>query len=632
MRSDFVKKSTDSKGWTVRVLDAVDSAILRGWRVFKSLKFGISLLAIIGLVAIWGTMSFASNAALGDNAIPMARTMVFEHPAFIALLLLFASNLIVSTWHVTKMSLGIWWKREFRRGTTYYEHGSSPRGMVAVPGGVGEAERILRKRFTRVQRDGEAFFAHSGLVSRMGPTIVHIGMLTVIGAMVAKAILLWNGKIVTEGRFIAAEGEQLAVISQPLALEQQITDRNRVETLIDVWVRVLDFDEVMHPNSNVPAYFSSLVEVRDPRTQEITVAQLDMNHSMSVETSRFGRLQFHQAGYQAVPDGETQRVNFDVRDRGTGERIAVTDASAGTRVRVGEADLFLEVDGVQPADRWRLYELDKPDVAAAEGLLTGGRQLKFTFRPEAFFPDFRISESTGQPVNNSEDLNNPALRVTMLLDGKEVDQTWLFYDAQLASMMKEAHPRYRLALRDIRVPRGDGSLKRDWSNPASAVYDIGLTDKTTDIEVMEPLAMREESRPFSYEATVDHGDTPLGKEGNYEVRIVGPTQRYLTVLSVVNEPTVGFVKLGVLIVLIGALMTFLVRYRAFYGLWDEAAGTMRMALVPRWGQSPVQAEFDELTRVLSGGKGLLRKAPEPEVESDEVRPEHQTVNAALPQS
>lgn len=628
-RADFVKKSTNSKGLFFRLLDAIDRAILRGWRVFTSLKFGMFLLALIGIVSIWGTMGFASNAALGENSIPMARTLVFESGYFSALLLLFAANLIFSTWHVTKMSVGIWWKRDFRRSKVFYEHGSSPRGEVRVPGGEEEVRRVLGRHFTRTHQDGNAFFAHRGILSRLGPTIVHIGILTVIGSIVIKSFLLDRGMVMTEGRFIAAEGEMTNLVFEPIAREQNITDRNNRPVALDVWIKVLDFDEIMHPNSNVPAHFTSLLEIRDPRTNQITVAQLDMNHSLKIPMSRYGHLQFHQAGYQAVEDGEFQRVNFDVRDTATGERIAVTDTHPNNRVRIGETEFFLEVDAVAPASRWRIYSRQSPLEPVAEGLLTGGQRLEYSFRPAEFFPDFRIDESTGQPRNASNMPLNPALRVDVLMNDRQVATTWLFHDRQLAEIVPDIHPRYRLDLADVRVPPNVELETLDWKQPRAAIYQIDVLDRETGATISEELVLGETSRTFVYTAEVSHGTVaPLGTENGFEVRIIGPTQRYLTTLSVVNEPTVFYTILGVLIIMVGAMMTFLFRYRAFYGMWDEDRQTLRMALVPRWGQSPVREEFDRLVQVLSHGAGLVKKEDGQQGE-DEIAPEHESVNPRL---
>lgn len=616
----------------VRVLAWLDLQILRGWRIFVSLKFGIFLLALLGVLSIYGTMNYASNAALGDNAIPMARVQFFEQPWFVGLLLLFAINLIFSTWHVTIMSFTIWWKKDFRRSMEYYLYGRTPRAEVHVPGGRDKAEAILSKHFTRSHRDGDAFFAHSGIMARLGPTIIHFGMLLIIFSISAKAFLMWTGQIVTEGRFIAAEGEMTNLIHQPIDPAQQITELNRVERPLDIWIRLLDFDEVKYPNSDTPAHFRSVLEILDPRDQTITVAQVDMNHSLRLSTN-LGNLKFHQAGYQALTDGEVQRINFDVRNQLTGERLAVADASPGIRVRVGETSYFLQVDGANPADRWTIFHKRAPYEPVDTGLLIGGKPLEYSFRAEEFFPDFRINPETGLPHSASNETNNPALRVAIMLDGREVDTTWLFFDRQLDDLMPESHPRFRPRLEDIRVRSANLSEGEsyDWDNPEHVIYVVGLYNRETGLRVGEEvLGIGNSSRPYEYTARIDHGETEVGTSemGLFEVRILGPTTRFLTVLSVVDEPTVPWTNLGVAFMVIGSLMVYVYRYRAFYGLWDEEKQTLHMAIVPRWGQSPVMEEFNILIDKLSNGAGALRlHDPGKSEQREEIPPEHETAKA-----
>jgi cytochrome c biogenesis protein ResB len=608
-----------------RVLDWLDQMVLRAWKLFVSLKAGIFLLSLIGVLSIYGTMRYSSNAALGDNGISMGRVLFFESRWFVALLLLFALQLAVSTWHVTKMSFGIFWKKDFRRGRVFYEHGRSPRAEVAVPGGMDEAETTFRRHFTRVHRDGNALFAHRGLISRIGPTIVHAGILMVIFSQIAKAAFIWSGASVTEGRFVAEEGAPAVnFISEPIDLAQQMTELNRRDRALPYWIRVLDFDEVKHANSDMPAYFSSLLEVMDPETQTVRVAQLDMNHSLKI-----GDLQFHQAGFVAVPDDGVQRINFDVRDAELGERIAVTDASPGVRVRVGETEHFLEVDGTEPGNRWRLFSRNAPNQVVAEGILSGGRDATFSFRMEEFYPDFRVNAETNTPENVSGDPNNPALRVTLLQDGEAVNSTWVFADEQLAAAVPRLHPAYYLQLEDIRVRRGREVANLDWSDPENAVFVMQVRDTATGSLVgRETLAMGQSSQSFPFKLSTQEPEA-LGTENGFAVRVLGPTQRYATILSVVNEPTVFWTKLGVIVLVLGACITFAVRYRAFYGWWDEKTGTLRVALVPRWGQSPVQDEFDRLVHVLSHGKGPVSRTEEKDAPPDEVAPEHQTVRPEL---
>lgn len=179
----------------------------------------------------------------------------------------------------------------------------------------------------------------------------------------------------------------------------------------------------------------------------------------------------------------------------------------------------------------------------------------------------------------------------------------LFYDPSLAGVTPEVDPRIRLSLEDIKISQSADTASVDWNKKGQALFTLRVKDPkgSGDGELVD-LFMGEASKEFAFQPD---GNTASAK-GEYAVRMLGPTQRYMTILSVVNEPTVGYTMLGVGITVFGALLTFLFRYRAFYGLWDEATQSLRMALVPRWGQSPVKAEFDELVALLShGGKAPI---------------------------
>jgi hypothetical protein len=115
------------------------------WSAFKSLQFGIFLLACIGAVAIYGTMHYAANDSLGDQAIPLAKARVFNAWWFFGLLALFFVQFITSTWHVTVMSFGIWKKADFGRSKGYITGPGEGRASVDIPDGPSTSKRSSRR-------------------------------------------------------------------------------------------------------------------------------------------------------------------------------------------------------------------------------------------------------------------------------------------------------------------------------------------------------------------------------------------------------------------------------------------------------------------------------------------------------
>jgi hypothetical protein len=228
-----------------------------------------------------------------------------------------------------------------------------------------------------------------------------------------------------------------------------------------------------------------------------------------------------------------------------------------------------------------------------------------------FFTHFTIDPEKKAPANKSPEIVNPALEVALFLDGRQVETTWLFADKELADAVPVSHPKFKLELRDVRFKPDLAPADVKWEVPGEALFVIALMDRETGAELgREILEMDEMSPPVEYQSTVDHGGAgALGTEGNFDVRILGPTDRFLTVLSVVNEPTVVYTNLGVMITVIGALMTFIFRYSAFHGLWDPQTRTLRMALVPRWARSGAREEFEALVQTFSKGRGVVAPAP-----------------------
>ncbi len=584
----------------------LDRQALRLWRWYKSIAFGMILLATICGVCIYGTMHYAANSTLGDNAIPLAKARVFNAWWFFALLGFFFVQFVVSTWHVTKMSFGIWEKRDFSRSRSYMTAKLPGRASVPLAGGPDALMERLRKRFTRAHRQDDRFFAHKGLMTRIGPTVIHSGIVLILLAGLGRIVLVRSGNVLSEGRFVAAEGDTSSTVYHPIFSDQAIGGGNVASFDVPYDITVLDFDEVLHPSSDAPAYFSSLLKVRDWRTGETTVAKVDMNHSLEI-----GGYEFHQASYVKLPPIQTWRTNYDVRDAATGERVAVTDASEDTRVQVGDENLFLEVDGENPGAPWRLYTSAAPQTPVETGTLLqkeGTHELQVEVM--RIFPDFGF-DAEGGPFTRSNDPVNMALRVAVVVDGMPAGQTLVFLDSALNAAMPPAAERFRIGLNDIRVIGGarEDYSEADWEDPEFSRFLLGISDEATGQVLGEAFAsLGHPSEPIEFASAGGEETPPPGAK--YAVYPMGRTIRHETVLSVVKEPVVNYYMAGVGLIAIGAMMTFSGRYRALYAMWDGEEELLHLAYVPRFGKGPDPEEFEDLLRELSGGQaGVPASAP-----------------------
>jgi cytochrome c biogenesis protein ResB len=477
------------------------------------------------------------------------------------------------------------------------------RAAVEVPGGTEQIEKILAGHFTRWHRRDDKYFAHAGLRQRIGPTIIHTGIVVILLAGLVHLVLDKRGLILSEGRFLATEGETTNLIYTPIHLDHQINPQGNLAALpIPFDVKLLDFDEIKHPNSDAPAYFSSLLEVRDHETGAVRVAKLDMNHSL-----RIGAYEFHQAGFQQVPPVEGTRTDFLIRDARTGERIGLTDATPETRVQVEDLDLFLEVDGIETGDAWRLYTAASPGTPIASGTLQQSAfRGTFSFTIKEFYPDFHFTPELGA-YTRSPNPDNPAAVVEINQTGKPAVTTVLFLDPELHELVPGIDSHVDLRLADVRVrgvenPSDFESF--DWTRSDAVRLEIVLTHRQTGTELgTQLLPIGGTSEPIRLAA--DPLEVPAtDSDSLYTVSAVGTSPRYITILSVVREPMTGYYTLGVALMAIGALLTFSGRYRALYGTWDAAAAKFHFALVPRFGKRPDPIEFRRLVEALSAAPNI----------------------------
>src|SRR5690606_11451020 len=155
------------------------------------------------------------------------------------------------------MSFTIWKKADFGRSKSYITGPGEGRASVEIPAGTDHIEAVLAKKFTRWHKRGDKYFAHAGLRQRIGPTIVHSGIVVIVLAGLVHLVLDKQGYILSEGRFLAAEGETVRQVYTPIHLDHQINPGGNLTAIpIPYDVKLLDFDEIKHANSDAPAYFS----------------------------------------------------------------------------------------------------------------------------------------------------------------------------------------------------------------------------------------------------------------------------------------------------------------------------------------------------------------------------------------
>ncbi|MDX1973134.1 MAG: cytochrome c biogenesis protein ResB [Candidatus Sumerlaeia bacterium] len=568
------------------------------WRMYTSIHFGLFLLAVITAVSIFGTMYYAANKSFGDQGIPLAKARVFGAWWFFALLGFFFVQFVISTWSTTKMSVSIWWKKDFSRTSDQLSRSKSYT-KVAVENAEGIRDALAR-RFTRAHQNGNKFYAQRGLGARIGPTIIHAGIIVILLSNLVRIILANQGYIISEGRFSGVEGATEVKIFQPKDLARQISNSNIQAYELDFHIKVHDFDEIKFANSEVPAYFSSLVEVIDPVTQKSRFHKLDMNNSMTING-----LDFHQASYVQLPDDEGFRFEFDVRHADSGERLEIADASPGTRVQIGQTDYFLEVDGFLAGDAFRIYHRSDFESPLQTGTLKGNRS-GVSLRAVEFFPDFDLRKEEGVdvpvPYSKSPVPRNPALIVEILQSDVVMGKTMILMDEELNAQVTHNNPFFKFSFADIEVVGGGKMSPQDfetfdWNDPSLYRFILTAEDLTTGETQNFPIKIKGESEFLESSVPVEAADTASAEPPLFHVYPIGKVPQFATVFSVVREPLVHYNTLGVALIFIGAIMTFVSRYLAFHGIYNPETRELEFALFPRFGAAKPE-EIDAVKELI----------------------------------
>jgi len=91
-----------------------------------------------------------------------------------------------------------------------------------VDGNLDEMAKKLKRRGYKVQRDRECLYGDRGRLSRYGPYIIHIGLLIVAFAGVAKAVPAWNQTNdvwIPDGQTVKVPGTNFAITNHKFTME-----------------------------------------------------------------------------------------------------------------------------------------------------------------------------------------------------------------------------------------------------------------------------------------------------------------------------------------------------------------------------------------------------------------------------
>lgn len=314
------------------------------------------LLTALTVSCVYG--SIVSSDA--NRGIDYALVYVFNTWWFLTLMGLLALNLVVCTWR------RFWGLFRFSRRACFKTDKASflrsAQQSLVLEWPAASHEQLLlalRSRFRFVRQQGNAFYARKGHVGRYGATIVHAGLLWVMAAGFARIVADDWGWGIYDAHVAIAEGETADEYFTRIDRLKPPAAQNLQPAKLPFALRLLDFRAEYYPQSSVPKYFASLVELRDGQDSQI--------HEISMTAPLvYKGYKITQNSYSVDP--QVQRGQFRVVDtrRGISEEV---DASVGNPVRLHfppNNDLFLSVKGYAPGQEFSIA-----DLAASKQLAQG---------------------------------------------------------------------------------------------------------------------------------------------------------------------------------------------------------------------------------------------------------------------
>jgi cytochrome c biogenesis protein len=356
------------------------NVIQRIWDFFISVRLTIVLLIILSGVCVIGTL-------IPQNESPQHYLQLYSQSTYrlfaaLGFLQLFASWWFFCLMTVFTINLAACSLNRLPRVWRAIFHGDTVLDDKLLQG-LSNVRKFSLKKFppeqlalyesaiarclakpVRMQEQGNwHLFSESGRFTRFGFYLTHLGLIIIIfGSM--------SGSLGFQGYMQIAEGQTAQVM--------QLKNSNEIRKL-DFAIRCDKFEVTYYDGSQRPKDYKSLLTVID-NNREVVTKTIEVNDPLV-----YRGIYFYQSSYGASPDSGG-RIQIGVTQKETGKR----------------QDLTMEVGG----------------SAAIAG--TG-----YTVRADEFLADFSM-DNNGKPLSKSQEFNNPAVHVTILKDGKEAYNKWIF--------------------------------------------------------------------------------------------------------------------------------------------------------------------------------------------------------------
>ncbi|MBX7244136.1 MAG: cytochrome c biogenesis protein ResB [Candidatus Sumerlaeaceae bacterium] len=615
-------------------------------RWLSSLRLGIALIVLITLSCIGGSI-IAADAQMGPDH---AREYVFHTWWFLGLMGMLLFNLVLCSWEKSYIALTLYRKRNLISRPGFFEktgHGY----ILRWKGPIETVAALLKRRYTVVARDGSSFYAQKGLLGRCGATIIHIGLLWTIGAGYYRILADDFGWGVFDSTIILPEGGQSGVYYSRIDRLKQPSQDNLVERKLPFEVRALDFRADLYPGSSVAKFFASQIEVLD--AGKSTISEVTMSYPILYK------------GYKITQNSYTEndrivRGQFRIVDTSTGA-FQELDAGSGDPIKLklpGAENLFFQVDEMDAGKPFKIVDLANHkvvqtgtldgeggaqpafDMAGLEKQLQGSR---YSFMISALFPNFQF-DTNKQPTTKDEKFENPAVFVMLFKNGQSNGYAWLFLNQEAQKIIGQPHPEVEMTFKQYRLlPGTDGKggltdyeveiafhqksppkeLGSFWV-PAGKLQEVTGVDDTilSSPAVNIQRAHGDEMTTVGAATSVSPGGAaaetasggnkaPAAEKGRYQATFLGQSTGFVTYLGFMKDPSVGWIFGGVIVVILGTFVAFLVNYREVWVYYDAEQGLLYLATNVRGTSPRSHREFDRLVTEISAMTGTPATALPP---------------------
>ncbi|MGB9691855.1 MAG: cytochrome c biogenesis protein ResB [Candidatus Sumerlaeaceae bacterium] len=603
-------------------------------RFFGSIHLGIFLIAAIAVSSVWGSL-IAADAKQGvDHAI----AKVFGAPWFLVLVAALAINLILCSWEKTVLALSLPWRRHFANSAEFFP-GLHSAAKISPPPDDAVVQAVFKKHFRFFETQGPCFYAQKGLGGRFGATVIHIGLLLVMGATVVRGLAGMFGWGIYDGNLIVNEGQTMTHYYTRRNRLLPATANNLRPHPLPFSFRVLDFTAEKYPNSEVVRSFRALVEAKqhgDEAITEISMATPFFWHGYKVTLN----------SYSEAPS--EQRMHFFVEDKGRSGAPVELDAKEGDPVRLPlpgqDSDLFFEYRVKDAQKTYRIVDLkngrilEEGRVESRETLQRTANELMQTLQqlPEAivilgFFAE-NDHVSAVEPKTTAPLQHRAGVLLAYFSAGKLADQRlvpvgtdaltpigerWLVHFS-LADNTDHASAGIAQVLGQLDVFSAHNTQQTSTSVSIKAGDIFALAEENgVQVTLVEPLAAdRTEagapqldvstSAPVFRSASRVQSGAPTKR---FSVREAGSVPAYTVFFGIMRDPALPWFYFGCAVILVGVALAFGITYREIWGWRDDTTHTLYIGLrFYRRESARALDEFWQIVESLQRGCHATNKA------------------------